>query len=216
MSLYEDFLENRNEEKAIPMAKYLRNQFKFLGIQSKQRRNLVKEFFKSEKKKGKINWDFVFACWECEYREMQYVATDYLTNMKDFLEHDDIFKLKKLVLEKSWWDSIDSLVKTIGYLALKYPDLNDVLLEWSMDDNFWLRRVAIIHQLHRKEKLDTDLLEEIIKNNLNQEEFFINKAIGWILRDYSKTNPDWVKSFIDKYRDDLANISIKEGSKYLD
>ena len=89
------------------------------------------------------------------------------------------------------------------------------MLEWSRDEDFWLRRIAIEHQLLQKEETDVQLLEQILINNLNQTEFFINKAIGWALRDYSKTNPDWVLEFIEKYKDKLSKLSIKEGSKYL-
>ena len=104
---------------------------------------------------------------------------------------------------------------TIGALALKDPNVNKILLEWSLDGNIWLRRIAIDHQLLRKEKTNTELLEKILKNNLGQAEFFINKAIGWALRDYSKTNPEWVKNFIEKNRENMAKLSIKEASKYL-
>ena len=75
--------------------------------------------------------------------------------------------------------------------------------------------MAIEHQLLQKEQTDVQLLEQILINNLNKTEFFINKAIGWALRDYSKTNPDWVREFIEKYKDWLSKLSIKEGSKYL-
>ena len=85
----------------------------------------------------------------------------------------------------------------------------------NVDDNIWLRRVAIDHQLLRKEKTDTNLLEKILVNNLNHTEFFINKAIGWALRDYSKTNPQWVKDFIEKYKNNMASLSIREASKYI-
>nr|WP_088793636.1 DNA alkylation repair protein [Streptococcus pneumoniae] len=86
---------------------------------------------------------------------------------------------------------------------------------WSLSDNIWLRRVAIDHQLLRKEKTNTQLMEKILLHNLNQTEFFINKAIGWILRDYSKTNPTWVTCFIDENKERMAELSIKEASKYL-
>ena len=89
------------------------------------------------------------------------------------------------------------------------------MLEWSCDENIWIRRVSIIHQLLFKEKMDLVLLEKIIINNLGNKEFFINKAIGWILRDCSKTNKIWVAAFIDRYRDKLDKLSIREGSKYL-
>ena len=93
--------------------------------------------------------------------------------------------------------------------------MNAVLLDWSQSDNIWLRRVAIDHQLLRKEKTDTALLEQILRNNLGQTEFFINKAIGWALRDYSKTNPEWVKNFIRQHHGKMAPLSIREASKYL-
>jgi 3-methyladenine DNA glycosylase AlkD len=84
-----------------------------------------------------------------------------------------------------------------------------------VDDNFWLRRIAIDHQLLRKEKTDTALLETILVGNLNHNEFFIKKAIGWSLREYSKTNLEWVATFIAKYRYQMSNLSIREASKYL-
>lgn len=89
------------------------------------------------------------------------------------------------------------------------------MLAWSQDDEFWIRRVAIEHQLLRKDKMNIELLNTILENNLGSSEFFINKAIGWALRDYSKTNPDWVKDFISKHHAEMASLSIKEGSKYL-
>ncbi|SNK87598.1 DNA alkylation repair enzyme, truncation [Streptococcus pneumoniae] len=88
-------------------------------------------------------------------------------------------------------------------------------ITWSLSDNIWLRRVAIDHQLLRKEKTNTQLMEKILLHNLNQTEFFINKAIGWTLRDYSKTNPTWVTCFIEKNKERMAELSIKEASKYL-
>jgi len=100
-------------------------------------------------------------------------------------------------------------------LALKDSNVNKILLEWSLDENIWLRRIAIDHQLLRKDKTNTELLSKILKNNLGQTEFFINKAIGWALRDYSKTNPEWVRNFIEENRENMAKLSIKEASKYL-
>lgn len=89
------------------------------------------------------------------------------------------------------------------------------MLLWSKEKDFWLRRIAIDYQLNRKEKTNKELLEKIIVNNLGSREFFINKAIGWSLREYSKTNPFWVKEFINKYKDKLDKLSIREASKYI-
>ena len=213
--LYEEMIQHKNEEQARQMSKYMLNKFEYIGIKTPERRKIFKNFFKEYKNEEKIDWEFVNKCWENRYREFQYVAADYLKNMKDKLTIDDIPKLKQLILKKSWWDTIDNLDMTIGALALKDSNVNKILLEWSIDENIWLRRIAIDHQLLRKEKTNTELLEKILKNNLGQAEFFINKAIGWALRDYSKTNPEWVKNFIEKNKEKMAKLSIKEASKYL-
>lgn len=112
-------------------------------------------------------------------------------------------------------DTIDFLDRVIGEIGLRDNRVNEVMLTWSKDDDFWIRRVAIDHQLCRKEKTNTELLEKILVNNFGSDEFFINKAIGWALRDYSKTNPEWVRKFINKYKDKMNSLSIKEGSKYI-
>ena len=213
--LYEEMIQHKNEEQAQKMSKYMLNKFEYIGIKTPERREIFKNFFKEYKNKEKIDWEFVNKCWENKYREFQYVAADYLKNMKDKLTIDDIPKLKQLVLEKSWWDTIDNLDMTIGALALKDSNVNKILLEWSLDENIWLRRIAINHQLLRKEKTNAELLEKILKNNLGQTEFFINKAIGWALRDYSKTNSEWVKNFIEENEEKMSKLSIREAGKYL-
>ena len=213
--LYEEMIQHKNEEQARQMSKYMLNKFEYIGIKTPERRKIFKNFFKEYKNEEKINWEFVNKCWENKYREFQYVGADYLKNMKDKLTIEYIPKLKQLILEKSWWDTIDNLDMTIGALALKDSNVNKILLEWSIDENIWLRRIAIDHQLLRKEKTNTELLEKVLENNLGQAEFFVNKAIGWALRDYSKTNPEWVKNFIEKNKEKMAKLSIKEASKYL-
>lgn len=218
MNLYEiieKFSERANKNRAVQMENYMRNQFKFFGLQAPTRKEIWTPYFKEAKKTKSIAWQFVEHCWLKEERECQYIATNYLLAMKKFLVVDDIEKLKNLAVRKSWWDTIDVLDRIIGSIVLNYPEAEQTMLEWSLDDNFWLRRIAIDHQLHRKEKTNVQLLEKIIVNNFGSDEFFINKAIGWSLRDYSKTNPQWVKNFIEKNKEKMANLSIREGSKYI-
>ena len=124
-------------------------------------------------------------------------------------------KIFKYIKSKQWWDTIDGLDRIVGNIAFKDERINDLMLKWSKDEDFWVRRIAIDHQLCRKEKTNTELLEKIIVNNFGSNEFFINKAIGWSLRDYSKTNPKWVKEFVGKYKDKMDKLSIKEASKYI-
>lgn len=204
-----------NPQKAIEMSAYMRNKFPFIGISSPERKLLCKDFLKLAKRTTIINWEFVDSCWEQPEREFQYLAVDYLTVLKAQLIPCDIEKLKYLSENKSWWDTIDGLDKLVGEIAIRHAEVNDILLEWSVSENFWLRRIAIDHQLQRKEKTNAALLEQIIVNNLGQTEFFINKAIGWSLRAYSKTNPDWVRDFLIRYNGVLHPLSKREASKYI-
>ncbi|WP_034552535.1 DNA alkylation repair protein [Carnobacterium funditum] len=218
MNLYDLFQElekNADSEKAKQMSKYMRNQFLFLGIQATIRKKTSDFYFKEAKKEKYVDWEFIATCWKKPYREAQYMAIDYLNRMKDYLVLEDIEKIKKLITNKSWWDTVDGLHRVIGHVAFKYPEIDKTMIQWSLDENIWLRRMAINHQMFRKEKMKEELLEEIIVNNFGQDEFFINKAIGWTLRDYSKVNPEWVREFIDRYREKLSKLSISEGSKYI-
>ena len=140
---------------------------------------------------------------------------DYLSLVQKRLTYDDIPKIKKYIKTKQWWDTIDGFDRIIGNIAFSDRRINDLMLEWSKEDDIWVRRIAIDHQLSRKDKTDADLLGKIIINNLESKEFFINKAIGWSLRDYSKTNPNWVSDFIIKHKDKMDKLSIKEASKYI-
>lgn len=213
--LFEQCRQFADSEKSTHMSAYMRNQFLFLGISTQVRKTICKDFFKRAKKEKFVDWKFVQSCWICEYRELQYIAKDYLVLLQKFLTPSDIPKIEQLIVKKSWWDTVDGLDRIVGCIALQYPELNEILIKWSLDDNIWLRRISIDHQLLRKDKTNTQLLEQIIKNNLNHKEFFINKAIGWSLRDYSKTNPLWVKAFVTKYKDQMSTLSIKEASKYI-
>ena len=155
------------------------------------------------------------ACWQAEAREYQYAALELLRAAQKQLTADDLPRLNRLITTKSWWDTIDFLDRIVGDIALHHPEIHPTILQWSTDENIWLRRIAIDHQLLRKEKTNTTLLAQILDNNLGQSEFFINKAIGWALRDYSKTNPKWVREYIESRREKMAALSIREASKYL-
>lgn len=210
-----EFEKNQNPENAVKMAKYMKNLFPFYGIPTPQRKKLYRNFLKEEKKKGEVDWGFLDQCYADEHREFQYLVFDYLAVMQKSLTYGDIPKIWKYIKEKQWWDSIDCLDRIVGEIGLSDSRVDELMLQWSLDEDLWVRRLAIDHQLLRKEKTNRELLAQIIVNNLGSKEFFINKAIGWSLRDYSKTDPEWVKDFIDQYKDRMDKLSIREGSKYL-
>lgn len=202
-------------ERAIKMAAYMKNNFPFLGIQKPTLMKCITPYIKALAKEEGINWAFVNACWEKDYREAQYVGIEYLLKVQKKLTSDDLPRLQTLIVTKSWWDTADSIDQLVGYLVQRDSNLFEKMVEWSMCDNLWLRRVSINFQLQYKTYLNTDYLETIICNNFGTQEFFINKAIGWSLREYSKVNPEWVSAFIARHQGDLAALSIKEASKYL-
>lgn len=215
------FQQHADIEKAQKMAAYQKNQFAFYGIPTPLRRQLTKNLLKEKAKETEIDWSFVFSLWHQNQRECQYLACDYLhlPKMRNLLVPTDLPQLKQLVIQKSWWDSVDSLDELVGQMTKTYPNLKQTLVDWSCADNLWLRRLAINHQLGFKRETDQHLLAQIIKHNiagsLFEKEFFINKAIGWALRDYSKSNPQWVAAFIAENADDMTSLSIREASKYL-
>lgn len=209
------FEKAKDKEKAAVMSKYMRNKFIFYGIQAPKRKEQYKELIKSAKKEKKIDWNFLNKCYDDEHREFQYLVYDYLLAMRQHVSYEDIPKIKKYILDKPWWDTIDFLCKVIGNVELLDARVKDLMLVWSKKDNIWLKRSAIEHQLGLKDQTDSELLEQIIVNCFGSDEFFINKAIGWALRDYSKTNPNWVKAFLDKYKNKMSDLSIKEASKYI-
>lgn len=213
-TIIEQFHLVADPTKVEKMEAYMRNQFSFLGIPAPKRKELFREFYR-EVDRTAIDWNFVFECWAQPQREFQYFALDYLLRLKKCVQMQDIPKIRQLIEDKSWWDTVDGLDALLGILSLKHPEVETLMLEWSIDENFWIRRVAINHQLSLKEQTNGDLLEQILINNFGSTEFFINKAIGWSLRDYSKTNSAWVREFLAKYSDKMVPLSIREASKYL-
>jgi len=215
LDLITDLEENRNELLAESMSKYMQDKFRFLGVRGATRTEIYKKYFPDARKTKTIDWDFVENCWNKEEREFQYVVVYYLKAMQKFLKREDISRLKYLIVTKSWWDTVDLLAKVVGSLIIRIKGYDQIMLEWSKDSNIWLRRVAILYQLSLKDKVDEQILDNILVNNLGNSEFFINKAIGWALRDYSKFNPEWVREFIKKNKANMTNLSIREASKYL-
>lgn len=201
--------------KSEPMARYMRGRFAFLGVPASVRRPIQRPYFALARKDSRLDWGFVAQCWGLPPREFQYVACDYVHCVRELLEPEDLPRLRVLASSKQWWDSIDALCKTVGAVAVRSSEARQTVEEWASDPDFWIRRLAILHQLGQKEATDTRSLGRILAANLGSQEFFINKAVGWALRDFSKTDPGWVSRFIGEHGDEMAALSRREGSKYL-
>ena len=173
--LKKNFEKRANEDNAIQMAKYLRNQFVFYGLKSPARRDAYHQILKDEKKQ--IDWDLLDQAWNDKHREMQYFVCDYLLAMEKYVSYDDLFKIEHYVRTKQWWDTIDSLMKLYGYVGLKDQRVDQLMLDWSKDPDKWVRRVAIEHQLLRKDKMNIALLSQSLKIILKVTNFSLIKQL---------------------------------------
>jgi len=214
--LREVFAQNAHPEKAFGMAKYMKNLFPFVGISSPERKNIVVELRKDFKPKNAQelkNW--VSLLWEMPEREFQYVGMDYLQRDVKLLEIEDIAYFEFLITTKSWWDSIDLISGNyLGKFLIKYPEIfEETIVRFSKSENMWLNRAAIICQLSYRANTNTDLLKRAIVPHLESKEFFHQKAIGWALRQYGKTNPQWVKDFVASHT--LKPLSRREALRLL-
>jgi 3-methyladenine DNA glycosylase AlkD len=206
-----------DESIAEKQSKYMRYRFPYIGLMKDTQVKYYKEF-QSENGVVKSENAVEFAKELILYpeRELWYIATQTLIKHKNKLEEKDFPFVKEYLIKSDWWDVVDIVSSNVvGTMAAKFPTIKEEVNSWIDDDNFWLRRVAIIYQLTYRLKTDENLLYAHILKTCHESEFFIRKAIGWSLREYSKHNKSSVQYFIDTNRDKLSTLSIREGSKYL-
>lgn len=198
-----------------PMANYMRDQFVFAGVKSKARQEQEKPLIKASKSLAFNEIKTLIAnLYARSEREYQYTAIDVaVANVRRF-NLAELQSLLPFVTQKAWWDTVDSWRKVLGLYIARHPEDKATVFSWLyQQDDFWLRRLSIILQLTEKENTDQIMLTQAIENDLNTDEFFIQKAIGWALRQYSKLNPNWVADFIADHQ--LSKLAVHEGSKYL-
>jgi len=215
-SLKSLFESHANPSQAAPMKKYMRGQLEYLGIKTPQSRALMKEFIGDHRLPVIDELDSILRdLWALPQREFQYAAMNLLDKFEKKLPANFITTLEYLILTKSWWDTVDVLSShPVGTHFQRYPAVKKkYLAKWRKSKNMWLRRTTILFQLGYKKETDFDLLCEIIKENLGSDEFFINKAIGWALRQYAYTDAEAVKKFVKAT--ELHALSRREAMKHL-
>lgn len=216
-SLESAFEEKSNPENAFAMAKYMRNHFTFFGIKTEQRRQIFKDIWKENQLEVEKNpREIALKLFSKTERELQYCAIEILIKqLEGNYKKDDILLIEKLLITNSWWDSVDTIAKNIlGEYLLEYPlETEKVIGRFSNSENMWINRSAILFQLGYKGKTNFDLLKSECEKHKNSNEFFIQKAIGWALREYGKTNPVAVRSFV--VSTNLKTLSKKEALKNI-
>jgi 3-methyladenine DNA glycosylase AlkD len=216
-TLKQVFENHADPLKAAPMKRYMRDQFEYLGIKSPLQAELHRNFIREHglpplKDLDRISRDL----WALPQREFQYCASSMLGRLEAQLTPQILPTVEYMITTKSWWDTVDTLAShTVGGLFKKFPKLKSVnLRKWRRSKNLWLRRTTLLFQLGYKQDTDFDLLCELIRENLGSEEFFINKAIGWALRQYAWTNPRAVRKFVEATKE-LHPLSQREALKNI-
>lgn len=214
--LIDYFEASYDAENAQAMAHYMKDHFEFYGIKSEYRKMICKNFL-SEYGMPLINEteNLVKELWKYDEREYQYFAIGLLERQIRQATSDHIKLLEFMLINKSWWDTVDLIAShLVGSLFEQYPELiSPYTVKWVESDNKWLKRAALLYQLKYKEKTNKTLLFDMIYQLKNEKEFFIQKAIGWILREYSKTDPRSVKNFVK--RSSLAPLSEREAMRII-
>ncbi|WP_286928043.1 DNA alkylation repair protein [Flavobacterium sp. UBA4197] len=215
--LEKSFSGNAAAEIALPMEAYMKNLFSYYGIKATSRKAITKEIWKQHKeevalKAREIGWEL----FNKDKRELHYVAIEILEKeLKNKYLKEDIALIEKVITTNSWWDTVDFLAKyLLGNYLIQYPEaIPAVTTAFSDSENMWLNRSAILFQLGYKSKTDATLLFSLCRKHAESKEFFIQKAIGWALREYAKTNPEAVKTFVAATT--LKPLSKREALKNL-
>lgn len=207
-------LAHKNDSNQPAMEAYMKHKFTFLGIKAPERVQLTKQFIKMNGDPTDLT--VIREIWDLEAREFQYIALALLDRQYKKAEKERIILYESLVVDKSWWDTVDTLAgRLICFHLLKYPELIEVYGEkWIRSENMWLNRAAILFQMKFKGKTDQERLFRYCEYMCNSKEFFIQKAIGWALREYSYIDRDAVVKFIQNTK--LAPLSKREGMKNID
>lgn len=199
--------------RAPAMRAYMRDQFEFLGVPTPQRRSACKPLLQALKAEspGQL-LQLATQLWAEAEREYQYVAIDLLALHWKRFDASHLPALLALAQQKSWWDSVDGLVSVIGDVLRHQHDGMDAAIG---HDNFWVRRIALLHQLGWRGQTDTARLYSYALQCAHEQEFFIQKAIGWALRDYARHDPQAIRRFTEAHRQQLAALSYREACKHL-
>lgn len=216
-SLIQEFENSANAKVAAGQKAYMKNKFEFYGLSSNERRNIQSIFLKKDFLPLRDEKDAIIKkLWESEYRELHYFAQELAENYIKKAERKDIELLEYMISHQSWWDTVDFIsVKLVGLYFKIYPDsIESITQKWMKSGNIWLQRSCLLFQLKYKKELDKDLLAAFIKELIGSKEFFINKAIGWVLREYSRTNANWVIEFVNK-NPELNNLSKREALRLI-
>ena len=209
--------EAGNTDDAKAMQAYMKTEQPFYGVKSPERKAIFKQAREHTKISSFIEYKrLVLWLWSGENREEQYLAMDAAEYYKSFRTLEAFPVYEEMLNEASHWDTVDKLASNlIGPLVKEHRELEDVVRGWRESENMWLRRASLLVHLKHKAETNLPLLEETILMLASEKEFFIRKAIGWVLREYAKTDAEFVKRFVMTHQEQLSSLSRQEALKNI-
>jgi 3-methyladenine DNA glycosylase AlkD len=204
-----------DKKRAAGARAYMRDRFVYIGITTPARRAAVAPLIRGfSPASAEELREAAFALWKLREREYQYVAADLLARHQAALSLDDLPWLLELAQTKSWWDTVDCIVKVVGKIVRRSGAKGIRAMDRAIGHkDFWVRRIAMLHQLGWREECDTERLFRYAELLAAEEEFFVRKAIGWALRDYAWHDWRAVELFLSGARERLSGLSYREASK---
>lgn len=215
--LQSELQQAADPERAPSMQAYMKTEQFFYGISAPVR----KAIFKQARLQFTIDTmddyeSVVRTLWAGESREEMYCALEVAVYFKKFRCDASMPLYEDLIHTSPSWDTLDWIAANlIGPVVKANRQHEKKLKEWRLSDNFWVRRTSLLAHLKHKESTNTELLEETIEILMEEKEFFIRKAIGWVLRDYSRTDGEWVEDFVERHAEGLSGLSKREALKWL-
>lgn len=202
---------------AVPMRAYMKDVSPFLGLTTPVRRALSRTVLEGTPRPDEADCTAIaLRCWALPEREYQYFAVDYLRRHARVLSSGFLPVARHLVSTVPWWDTVDLLAAhVVGALVAADPKLTADMDAWIADDDLWIARTALLHQLRYKDRTDTERLFTYCLRQSGHPDFFIRKAIGWALREYAKADPEAVRSFLAREKGRFAPLSVREALKNI-
>ncbi len=208
--------------RADQQQRYMKSTLPYHGLPSPLVQLVCRELFAAHRIHDRPTWvATALALWdEATHREEWYAAIQLLRHRqyRQWAQSPDVLPaLRHLIVTGAWWDVVDDIATHLvgDLLRAQHLVVAPVLRQWATDPDPWLRRTSIICQVGGKDDTDTDLLADTIVANLTQTGFFLRKAVGWALRDYARTDPDWVREFVAEHRGEMSGLSLREALKHL-
>jgi len=208
-------------EKAAQQQRYMKSALPYRGYAAPELKALLRPLLASYEPVDRVTWErTVRALWDdATHREERYAAIAVARHRRAraWLAPESVPLLRHLVVTGAWWDLVDETAQHLVRPALvaHRAELTPVLWGWASDEDVWVRRTAVICQLGLRADTDLDLLEHAIESNLDDQTFWLRKAIGWALRDYGRTDPGWVRAEVLRHGDRMSGLSRREALKHL-